>query len=191
MENATLVMINNKLIIKSLSMQKKIRLLLLFVILGGFSAGAQMRDASLRYNHGKIYDPDGHRMHKSDVKYWFGEPLYYSTYKGARKQYVNGMNLVKAGIINSVIGAAGMGAGVVLENAGEFDTDTNAAIYAAGCILLVSADICLSIGIPLAAIGKGRLKWMVDDYNENGGSSKHVSLNIGPCRYGYGLALNF
>lgn len=93
----------------------------------------------------------------------------FDTYCGGRRQLRTGRTFATIGWIT-------FGAAVTFLVAGEIDYDYD--LMLAGEILAIPADIFLPLGFIFKGIGKGRINWVCDDYNENKGN---ISLNLTPA----------
>lgn len=180
---------------------KKFILSCLVAVMAAFGAGAQVLPGSITYGDGELHDASGAVIGEPAIVSYLGDSLYRATYVGAHRQYEVGMRLIKIGAPVLAGGLTMFVAGAVVEAATEVEGDGDGGfdpavlMMACGILATAAGDACLSVGIPLASIGKGRLRWLADDYNSRnstvGQRKVQPSLQLGACRHGYGLALNF
>ena len=141
-----------------------------------------------------------------------GEDVFFDTVIGARKQYNAGRKLITGGLIGIGAGylAASFGTYMLVASSESsvryyssndnypyrYDYDdpdplqavTGALLAAGGYIALFSGYCALSAGIPLKIIGKSRLNWVENDFNDR---ARGYSLQFGPAPSGLGLTLTF
>ena len=141
-----------------------------------------------------------------------GEDVFFDTVIGARKQYNAGRKLITGGLIGIGAGylAASLGTYMLVassENSVRYysandnypyrydydDPDplqavTGALLAAGGYVALFSGYCALNAGIPLKIIGKSRLNWVENDFNDR---ARGYSLQFGPAPSGLGLTLTF
>lgn len=131
-----------------------------------------------------------------------GEDVYFDTVVGARKQFDAGRKLIRSGAICAGAGMTGILVGTVaLATSGMgydynsqtyYDMDGQAALGGllmfSGCLAAVTGGLLLDAGIPLKIIGKSRLNWVENDFNER---SRGYSLHVGAAPGGMGLTLQF
>lgn len=167
----------------------------------GRSGGFRRTGGNISYDDGELYDAAGDVIAEPEIVACLGDSLYQATYVGAHGQYETGMRLIKIGAPVMAGGLTLFGVGLIIEATSESEggdyafSDANMVMMAFGLIAAAAGETCLSVGIPFASIGKARLKWLAEDYNSRSGLVAHRSvqpyLQIGACRHGYGLALNF
>ena len=96
--------------------------------------------------------------------------------------------MVAAGAIGFGVGIATAVGCAAKYNSDEYldtiDETLEAGIYG-GYILAVLGGLALDAGIPFLIIGKNRLNWIAENYNE----TKSVSLRLTGCSAGTGLGL--
>lgn len=98
-------------------------------------------------------------------------------------------------IANSVGGTIGSGISSIFGGDTDFDQETKSKIASGGVLMIGGAAVAVvGIGTLIAGsvclpVGKNRMNEVVDHCN--GVSSSDVTLNIGACRHGIGLSLNF
>ena len=163
--------------------------ILFFIGLFSNTANAQIIDTEtpsagfMKYSNGQLY-LDGTKLSDNYVKDIIGADLWHKTYSGARKQY-------KAGSILMLSGAAVMVTGSILMLASPYNEELwdYPGSYYAGSVALVVGVAVFEAGLPFYFIGRGRLKWIAEDYNNNRASK--TSLNVTAGKYGVGLALKF
>ena len=135
---------------------------------------------------------DGRILSDSEVLDLVGE-ANYETYLDAQKQIAKGKTF--QGIF---IGSAF--ATVALLVAGVASRNTN--ILYIGYIPAIAADVSLPLMCIYSGIGKGRMSWVADDYNERNKSTvsyslspaiMHANAQFGQTNLGVGLtfSLNF
>ena len=115
---------------------------------------------------GKYLTLDGRQLSDSEVKQLVG-PQNYETYLGAQKQIATGK--VFMGVFIGMAGAT-----VALLMPGVVANNKN--MVKMSQISAVAADVCLPLWIVFSSIGKGRLGWVAEQYND----SKSVSFNLSP-----------
>lgn len=135
-----------------------------------------------------------------------GDDVFYETVVGARKQYNTGRRLIRGGAIGmgaGVITALG-GAALFIANTGErrdyetgtwhyYDSDnpgavTGAVLLAGGYVAIIAGSLVLEAGIPFTFIGRSRLNWVENDYNDR---ARGYSLQVGAAPSGVGLTVRF
>ncbi|MBQ4398402.1 MAG: hypothetical protein II829_02315 [Bacteroidales bacterium] len=109
---------------------------------------------------------DGRQLLDSEVKQLVGSQNY-ETYLGAQKQITTGN--VFMGVF---IGTAAAAAAMMVTGAA---TDNMDLVYL-GYIPAIAADVSLPLWIVFSSIGKGRMNWVANEYN----NSKSVSFNLSP-----------
>ena len=115
---------------------------------------------------GKYLTLDGCQLSDSEVKQLVGLQNY-ETYLGAQKQITTGNVFMGVFIGTTVATVAVLAAGLATVNKN---------LLYMGYIPAVAADISLPLWIVFSSIGKGRMNWVADDYN----NSKSVSFNLSP-----------
>ena len=168
-----------------------------FITLSVCFAQAQVKPNYLKMNKGQFFNENGAVISSSQLQAIIGDDIYNETYVGAIKQYKTGKNLVLWGAIGAGVGLVALGgfSAAMASKYGnklpqEAQKDPLLLGLAGGYVLTAAGTTALAVGIPLTTIGKKRLNWIADDYNEK---QSKISLNmIGcPAGYGVGLALNF
>ena len=97
-------------------------------------------------------------------------PERYETVTSAQSQYAKGALCICMGSITGLLGLISL-------YYSPLPSDTQIATY---CLLGV-ADVLLPVGFVLKGIGKGRLNWAVNDYNQRGRElSQNLSLSVSP-----------
>ena len=109
---------------------------------------------------------DGRQLSDAEVKQLVGSQNY-ETYLGAQKQITTGN--VFMGVF---IGTAAAAAAMMVTGAA---TDNMDLVYL-GYIPAIAADVSLPLWIVFSSIGKGRMNWVANEYN----NSKSVSFNLSP-----------
>lgn len=156
---------------------------------------AQYAEPVLSLDGRVIFDKNEKALTDYEVRQLIGEEIYSQTYVGATKQYSAGTKLI-------TYGAIGFGVGIVssvlsvnlLYNSVQRDgyTGTSASAtmgYVLGALCASLGASALSAGIPLKVIGKKRLEWIVEDYNQK--ALPAVSLNVEGTQNGIGLVMRF
>lgn len=158
------------------------------VLLSCMTALAQYRDnggvqpGRLYYTGKGDFSMGGTRLSEDAIHDLIGEQAYYDTYLGAQKQRRVGLTL------------GWVGAGLLAANTAFYAAFIDSPDIHERDVVLVSS-IGWSIGTIAGAgfvfhfIGKGRLKWIADDYNRRNGYA--ASWQFGPTRSGVGLSLRF
>ena len=109
---------------------------------------------------------DGRQLSDAEVKQLVGSQNF-ETYLGAQKQITTGN--VFMGVF---IGTAAAAAAIMVTGAA---TDNMDLVYL-GYIPAIAADVSLPLWIVFSSIGKGRMNWVANEYNNN----KSVSFNLSP-----------
>ena len=163
-----------------------------FIIFGILALGigqaqAQINPEYLEMSKGKFYDETGRRLIDTQMRKIIGDQIYDETYVGASKQFRAGKKLITLGAIGFGVGVAAGTTCLVLSE--ENDDDALAMGAVGGYALAALGALALEVGIPLKIIGRSRLNWIADNYNE----TKNVSLRVTGCSAapGLGLALVF
>lgn len=92
----------------------------------------------------------------------------YQTFVSGNGQVVSGGFAILAGV------ASALGGVKVLLSDNEYQT-------LAGYALLAFSEIFLTVGIVYSAVGRGRMNWAVNDYNQRGRElSQNLSLSVSP-----------
>ena len=164
---------------------KKVLILIISLSLSICFAQAQIRPDYLSVSKGQFYDESGTLISSRQLQQIIGDQIFNETYVGASKQYNAGRKLILWGAIGTGVGLVtgiGIGAlGYALDNEGLIA----AGVYG-GALMASLGSAALSAGIPLTIIGKNRLSWIADDYND---SQTNVTLNITGSSSGPGLGL--
>lgn len=162
------------------------------ILMGIFALGlgqaqAQINPDYLSMKKGKFYDENGRVLTDGQMRQIIGNQIFEETYRGATKQFKAGKSLITWGAIGLGVGAVAAGACTALYQ-DSYDDALIAGAYG-GYALATLGAIALEVGIPLKIIGKSRLNWIADNYNE----SKTISLHVTGCPVapGLGLALVF
>ena len=131
-----------------------------------------------------------------------GPEIYRETVVGARKQYNAGRKLITGGAIGVGAGLITMYGGILIvygsvsaasDISGQryVDRDQEAAgylIFGLGVTTIALGGLALDAGIPLHIIGKSRLNWVENDFNER---SHAVTARFGAAPHGIGLTMTF
>ena len=106
-------------------------------------------------------------------------PDIYSRYQSGRRMKTAGWILTGTGIGAFIVGIAAVGVAI------EEDDDE---IGAAGAVCLVTGTACLAAGIPVLAVGSGKKRRALRDFNSQYYStqsrSPHLQLNLYPGKVG-------
>ena len=191
------------------------RILLIVGLLAALLCSAQNANAqySRIYRDGaRFVDNRGMTLTDDDLINLIGEDVYFDTVIGARKQYNAGRRLITGGLIGIGTGylAASLGTYMLVASSENtvryysandnypyrYDYDepdplqavTGALLAVSGYVALFSGYCALNAGIPLKIIGKSRLNWVENDYNDR---ARGYSLQFGPAPSGLGLTLTF
>lgn len=125
---------------------------------------------------------DGLRIDASRAREVLGTERY-QTFVSGNKQFGGGAFCVILGVVS------GLGGGMILFSGNE-------SMLLPGCAILALSGILLPVGIVNTSVGKGRMNWAVNDYNQRGRElSQNLSLSVSPsivCTHtttgvGYGL----
>lgn len=112
---------------------------------------------------------DERQLTEMEIRELLG-PERYETFASAQSQYVTGTGCIGLGLI------AGCG-GIIGLLSLSLPVEGQIAMYC----LLGLADVVLPIGIVLDCVGKGRMNWVVNDYNQRGRElSQNLSLSVSP-----------
>ncbi|MBR1872458.1 MAG: hypothetical protein IJ795_04550 [Bacteroidales bacterium] len=187
------------------------RLLTIIILAAASCAGvfAQVDPAygdRMEYSHGELY-LNGVKLSPYEVSQVIGSEIYNETYVGASKQRRIGMTLIKvgapvtgAGLVMIVTGSIYLGTSrnintyTDVQGVNHVSASVNSAgvtagtvLFALGTIGVVAGGIALEVGIPFAAIGSGRMRWIAEDFNQK--SAPRMQFGLQP--HGVGLSLNF
>ena len=191
------------------------RSLLIFGLLAAilcFAQNASAQYARIHRDGARFVDNRGVTLTDDDLINLIGEDIYFDTVVGARKQYNAGRRLITGGLIGIGTGylAASLGTYMLVTSSENsvryysandnypyrYDYDepdpllavSGALLAVSGYVALFSGYCALNAGIPLKIIGKSRLNWVENDYNDR---ARGYSLQFGPAPSGLGLTLTF
>ena len=151
-------------------------------------------------------DQVGRPLTDAELINLIGPEIYRETVIGARKQYNAGRKLIIGGAIGMGAGLVSVlgGLGVLAASSEDYtyydgqyfdrypDNETGEAIgvlmAATGYVAVIAGGVALDAGIPLHIIGKSRLNWVENDFNER---SHAVTARFGAAPHGIGLTMNF
>lgn len=153
-------------------------------------------------------DQAGRTLSDQDLIGLVGDEVYFDTVVGARRQYNAGRKLFIGGAIGMGIGLTSIIGGAFLiadsggvERSKYFDSDqvrhdygddsgamAGAALFIGGYVATIVGGGALTVGLPLSIIGKSRLNWVENDYNNR---SREASLRFGYAPSGVGVTLQF
>ena len=184
-------------------------LLAVFLCLG-LNASAQF--VRIHRDGAGFVDNHGVSLTDDELIDLIGDDIYFDTVIGARKQYNAGRKLITGGLIGMGAGylAASLGTYMLVansENAVRYYNDndnypfrydyedpdplqavTGALLAISGYAALISGYCVFNAGIPLKIIGKSRLNWVENDFNDR---ARGYSFQFGPAPSGIGLTLTF
>ena len=160
------------------------------------SAVAQYRPTKI-HRVGTHFKADGHTLSNSELIDLVGEDIYEETVRGARVQMKIGTGLIWLGV--ACVGAGLAGAvytGYVAVNEYNYDSFWEAvksgkevySLYSKVAGVLTFGTSAIGAGIPIHIIGRSRLNWVENNYNEN---ARDISCNLGLTPSGVGLVLTF
>ena len=160
-------------------------------------ASAQYRPTKIHRSGTHFKTDDGRRIDDSELKDLVGEDIYEETVRGARVQMKIGTGLIWLGV--ACVGAGLAGAvytGYVAVNEYNYDSFWEAvksgkevySLYSKVAGVLTFGTSAIGAGIPIRIIGKSRLNWVEDHYNE---TALDISCNLGLTPSGVGLVLTF
>ena len=165
---------------------KKVFIVLLGILAIGLGrVQAQIMPEYIEMSKGSFYDEKGNRLTDGQMRQIIGDELFGETYRGATKQFNTGKKLITFGSIGLGVGAVAAATCAVLYNYDEYESDALLAGVYAGSALATMGILALDVGIPFHVIGKKRLNWIADDYNE----SKDYTLRVTGSSAGTGLGL--
>lgn len=160
----------------------------------------------------KFVDNRGGTLSDRDLIELIGDDVFFDTVVGARKQYNAGRKLIRGGAISMGAGVLAMigGAAVMYASGGsgyysdyyygnyperyyygggsETGMASGALLYVTGAIATTVGALVLEAGIPLKIIGKSRLNWVENDFNDR---SRDASVHFGAAPSGLGMTLTF
>lgn len=180
---------------------KKFFIILFGVLCLGMSqAQAQYNPGNLTFSKGQFYDGNGTVLNVDQISQIIGNDIFNETYLGSMKQYKAGKNLVTAGAVGLGVGVAAA-VGCVVSGDWYSHTDeedykytnsdkTMMAGFVGGIIVAALGGTALGVGIPLLSVGKSRLSWIADNYNETRGAQNTVALRVTGCSAGPGVGVS-
>lgn len=150
-------------------------------------------------------DQVGRPLTDAELINLIGPEIYRETVIGARKQYNAGRKLIIGGAIGMGAGLVSIfgGLGVLAASHGNVyydgqyfdrypDDEAGEAIavlmMTTGYVAAIAGGVALDAGIPLHIIGKSRLNWVENDFNER---SHAVTARFGAAPHGIGLTMTF
>ena len=159
------------------------------------SARAQYRPTKI-HRVGTHFKADGRTLSNSELIDLVGEDIYEETVKGARVQLCIGTGLIWGGVACI---CAGLGYSVYTgyyAAQSNFDTFWEAvkssrkvySLYSTSVSILSFGAGAFATGIPIHIIGRSRLNWVENNYNEN---ARDISCNLGLTPNGLGLVMTF
>ncbi|MBQ1168169.1 MAG: hypothetical protein IIU16_05955 [Bacteroidales bacterium] len=171
-------------------MKRFISVLTAFLALGLGLAQAQVMPKYLDVEKGQFSNGNGVYYSDAEMLDIIGPEIFNETYVGAQKQYKAGGVLITTGAITLGVGALMAGAflGVAAmdyQDSGEI-APRHALGYTSSLLLAAAGGSALTAGIPLRFIGRSRLNWIAEDYNDK---QSNVQLHITGCPVGTGLGL--
>ena len=184
----------------------------------GLSQNASAQYNQIRRDGTNFVDQTGRTLSDQALIDLVGEDIYFDTVVGARKQYNVGRKLIRGGAIGLGAGflSAVGGAALLMASTSEpviyYDHDygfqanypdrdyyyddsgdrlgalTGGILLIGGYVAMITGSLVLEAGIPLKIIGKSRLNWVENDFNDR---SREASLRFGAAPSGLGLTLTF
>lgn len=129
---------------------------------------------TMRFDNGNLYlgSRDRFGLRRAD---YVAFNLYGDEYYAARRNRRWGGSLIWVGSMSAIWGVALL----------------FCYVPEGGALLSGVGAACLGTGIPLLIKGNNRLKSIANDYNSRMSDGNSLQLTLGPCRNGFGLALNF
>ena len=107
------------------------------------------------------------RLTVEDFQNFLGPDLY-NTYSEASKQFKAGKNLLTWGIICAFGGAV-----CLIESV----TSNNPELIGPSAIYLIPGNVMIGLGCVFKGIGKGRLEWIKETYNNAGAMSSNIQVS--------------
>ena len=171
----------------------------LFIVLFGILClgMSQAQAQYISFNKGHVSDETGAVLNDDQILQLIGSQIYDETYVGAMKQLKVGKRLITWGAVGAGVGVATAVACAVTGDwyshlSEEEYVFTNSekmlmAGYVGGIIVAALGGTALDVGIPFACIGKSRLNWIAENYNET--AKKTVALRVTGCSVGTGLGV--
>lgn len=166
----------------------KFSLVMGLVLLSCMTALAQYKDnggvqpGRLYYTGKGDFSMGGNRLSEEAIHDLIGEQVYYDTYVPAQKQRRIGLPLGFVGVGLLAADIAFYAAFIDSPQIHERDVVLVSSIVG-------SLGAIAGAGFVFHFIGKGRLKWIAEDFNRRNGYA--ASWRLGPTRSGVGLSLNF
>ena len=182
----------------------------------GLSQNASAQYNQIRRDGTNFVDQTGRALSDQALIDLVGEDVYFDTVVGARKQYNAGRKLILGGAIGLGAGCLSAlgGAALLIANgtrpvvyyesgyrSNYPDRDyyyddygdglgalAGGALLVGGYCAMIAGSLVLEAGIPLKIIGKSRLNWVENDFNDR---SREASLRFGAAPSGLGLTLTF
>ena len=169
---------------------KKVLIVLLGILaIGQGRVQAQIMPEHIEMSKGSFYDENGNRLSDGQMRQIIGDRIFEETYRGATKQFNTGKKLITVGAITLGVGAVSAITCAAIYGYDEYESGALLAGVYAGCVIAAMGALALDVGIPFKVIGRNRLDWIAEDYNESKGYALHVTgSSSGP---GLGLALVF
>lgn len=163
-------------------MRNLILLAISILVLSVGNACAQVAPDMLVFKKGHFTDGADKVYSDAELKQLIGKNVYHQTYVGASQQYKYGKILTIGGGIGSVAGYTVFFCAMPKDG----ERSVNPLFYVGGGVAIVSL-LAVGGGVPLLIVGKSRLNWIANDYND-----KHskVSMNLTACPSGPGLGVS-
>lgn len=165
-------------------MKKVFMVIVALLVIAAGSAKAQVNPDYLFFDKGDFTDGAGTYYNESEIMHIIGPQIYNETYMGAIQQYNAGRDLIRYGGFGAAIG--------FLSYVGFYTSAVShqdpSLLYgaAAGFITMSLGFVALDAGIPLKIIGKKRLEWIAEDYNDK---NKTVAIKLTGCSAGPGVGI--
>ncbi len=121
---------------------------------------------TMTHNKGELYLNDN-KLDDYDAQGLFSEDDFFTFYS-AKKQYKTGKTMITWGWVGFGLGVASVIVGAILESSES------------GLLVMSLAMADLGAGYTLKNIGKSRLNWLADSYNNGSLTSENLSVSVAP-----------
>jgi hypothetical protein len=139
---------------------------------------------------GGDFEIGGSQIYEGEYRNYFNADEF-ETVNGALRQRSSGKSLLITGGALAGVGIVftAVGATTMWDWSGDnyYYNSWSAALYYSGIVFLSVGVTAMTVGAPLFCIGKARLNWAADSYNQRNA----MSFNVVSGRNGLGLALRF
>ena len=136
--------------------------------LQGINFNGKMIDRHKRY---LCWADTKDRLTVEDFQNFLGPDLY-NTYSEASKQFKAGKNLLTWGIICAFGGTV-----CLIESVTSNDSDLIGTGIGLSAIYLIPGNVMIGLGCVFKGIGKGRLEWIKETYNNAGTMSSNIQVS--------------